>query len=251
MSGLYDAGGYQSIYPLAYHELFGVLTDPHLLTNEAHWRYYHTWGNRAFPFGPELDFPVANLIGIRWIWSRGFAFEDPRLVSRFQSGDITVYENTAAFPRAFVVDQVRTFPTETALLDAIRAADDELLRHTAFMLDSAHPPGIPSPAGAATSTADISRYSPDRVDIDVHAAAPGLVVLTDAFAPGWTATVCGAPATIYRVDVAFRAVAVPAGTCTVTFSYRPAFTYAGMLLAGVAALGLAGFALLMLRRDRR
>ena len=85
ISGLDDAGGYQSVYSLGYHELFGVLTDPYLGTNPADWQYFHAWGNRAFPFGPELDYPVADLMGIRWIWSWNMNFQDPRLVARFHS----------------------------------------------------------------------------------------------------------------------------------------------------------------------
>ena len=249
-AGLDDAGGYESMYPLSYHELFGVLTDPHLRNDPAHWAYFHDWGNRAFPFGPELDLPVADLMGIRWVWTWGMPIDDPQLVPRFNYGSIIVYENRAVFPRAFMVNQTRAFSTEASLLRGLAAADDSELRATAFVVNGDGVPVADPTSGAATGNAVISVYTPDRVDVWVQTPAASLLVLTDTYAPGWTATVCGSSEPISRVDAAFRAVQVPAGTCTVSFRYRPWFTYAGIVVSGLSALALAVFSLVMLRRDR-
>ena len=249
-AGLDDAGGYESMYPLYYHELFGVLTDPHLRNDPSHWAYFHEWGNRAFPFGPELDLPIADLMGIRWVWTSDMPIDNPQLVPRFSYRNITVYENTAAFPRAFLVSRTRAFSTEASLLRGLATADDTGLRAAAFVLDG---DGVPAPepaSGGSTDNAVISKYTPDRVDVWVQASTASLLVLTDTFAPGWTATVCGSSEPISRVYAAFRAVQVPAGTCTVSFRYRPWFTFAGMVVSALSALALAVFSLVMLRHDR-
>src|SRR5262249_40203799 len=47
---------------------------------------------------------------------------------------------------------------------------------------------------------------PERVALRCSAAAPAYAVLLDAWAPGWTATVDGAPAEILRADGYVRAV---------------------------------------------
>ena len=248
-AGLYDAGGLEPIYPLTYHDLLGVLTAPHLNKNAADWRYFNWWGERAFPFGPELDYPVADLMGVRWIWTWNYQLQDPRLVSRFHYRAITVYENLAVFPRAFVVNQVKAFASEPALLSGLAGADDAQLRDAAFTVQGEGVPDLSGPS--ASSDVTVSRYSPDRVDLWVQSSAPGLLILTDTYAPGWTATVCGSSAPIYRVYAAYRAVSFPGGTCTVTFKYRPLFTYAGFVAAGFTALGLIGFTVLMTWRDRR
>jgi hypothetical protein len=84
----------------------------------------------------------------------------------------------------------------------------------------------------------------------VGTSRPSLVVRSVAAAPGWSATVrTGARGVSHEVAVPtngalVQAVPVPAGTSTVTWSYRPTSVTAGAAtsLAGVAALGTLGLA---------
>jgi uncharacterized membrane protein YfhO len=66
------------------------------------------------------------------------------------------------------------------------------------------------------------------------------VVLADTFTPDWTATVDGRSAPVWRANVAFRAVPVPAGRHEVVMRYRPPSALWGMALtaAGIAAAAL-------------
>jgi uncharacterized membrane protein YfhO len=81
-------------------------------------------------------------------------------------------------------------------------------------------------------------YGERRVEIATDADADALLVLLDAMAPGWTASVTGAPAPILTANVAFRAVRVPAGRHTVTFSYTPPHWHLGIGVT-LAALGVS------------
>ncbi|MEA3338897.1 MAG: YfhO family protein, partial [Chloroflexota bacterium] len=89
------------------------------------------------------------------------------------------------------------------------------------------------------SSARITHYAPERVEIELDASAPGYLVLTDAWYPGWQATVDGEPAPIQRADLLFRAVAVEAGQHHVIFTFRPASVWAGMSVSLAALVGLA------------
>lgn len=76
----------------------------------------------------------------------------------------------------------------------------------------------------------------DRLELDVEASLPTVLVVRDGWAPGWSATVDGASAPVLRADGRHRAVPVPAGRCRVVLSYRPPPLRAGL---GIAAVALA------------
>jgi hypothetical protein len=70
----------------------------------------------------------------------------------------------------------------------------------------------------------------------------GWVVLANTSYPGWQATLDGRPAPIRHADVAFQAVAVPAGAHRLVFDYHPDSLRDGWLLTalgGVCFLALA------------
>ena len=68
----------------------------------------------------------------------------------------------------------------------------------------------------------------------VNACAKGYLIVSDAYFPGWYASVNGAPAPIERVDLALRAVRVPAGNSIVLMRYHPKSFAVGVGLAGPA-----------------
>lgn len=80
----------------------------------------------------------------------------------------------------------------------------------------------------------------------VTADAPAYLVFAETWYPGWSATVNGAPATLYRANLAFQAVSVPAGESEVVFRYR-----INGFAMGAAASALTLLIALTLLRPRR
>jgi hypothetical protein len=110
----------------------------------------------------------------------------------------------------------------------------------------------PSARGAAPGAATITAYAPERVAIRTESEAPALLVLTDAYYPGWETAVDGQPAPLYQADALFRGVFVPAGEHDVTFTFTaPAYrmgrlvSLLGLLLWSVLAALLFGWRRLM------
>jgi hypothetical protein len=92
---------------------------------------------------------------------------------------------------------------------------------------------VPHGSGSATFVHD----GAGTVSLVARMRRPGLVVLADQFAPGWSVSVDGRAATPRRYDSVLRAVAVPAGRHQIVWRYRTPGLVAG------AALSLTGLVL--------
>ncbi len=83
--------------------------------------------------------------------------------------------------------------------------------------------------------------APDRLEFTAVADRPTLLVVRDAFAAGWTATVDAAPAPLLRADGRHRAVPIPAGHSHVVLRYRPVGLLGAACLS-LLCLGLVAWA---------
>jgi uncharacterized membrane protein YfhO len=81
----------------------------------------------------------------------------------------------------------------------------------------------------------------DQVVLRTNAAVPAVLVLADMAAPGWSVEVDGRAAKLLTADLALRAVAVPAGSHTVTFRYRDASYRTGLTLTMIGVILTLGF----------
>jgi hypothetical protein len=74
-------------------------------------------------------------------------------------------------------------------------------------------------------------YEPHRIRLRVNAPSDGWLFLSDTWYPGWSASVDGREAPVFRANVAGRAIRIPAGEHRVEFRYRPVSFVLGCLLA--------------------
>lgn len=167
----------------------------------------------------------------------------PGVRRAYDGPDARVYAYGRALPRAFVVGAQTVVGSEEEALEAITAPDFDG-RRTAIVEDRIG--GLPQGSRPPPGEARLARLEPERVEVDVSARRPGLLVLSDLEYPGWKAEVGGEETDIERVDYLMRGVRVPAGDSTVTFSYRPlSFTVGWVVsllaLAGVVTTGALGW----------
>ncbi len=80
----------------------------------------------------------------------------------------------------------------------------------------------------------------NRLVAEIEAPADGVVVVSEAFFPGWSARVDGAPAAVFPANAAFRGVLVGPGRHRIEMEYSSG---AWPTLALVSLLGFAGAAL--------
>ena len=116
------------------------------------------------------------------------------------------------------------------------------------------PPPNSGPQASQPASAAYTEASPENVTVAVDAPSPSIVVVRNAFDPGWSATVDGRPAPVLPTDFLLQGVAVGAGHHVVRLTYRDAEVTLGMR-AGIVVwfLLLATFlaAAIWERRDRR
>ena len=86
--------------------------------------------------------------------------------------------------------------------------------------------------------------NPQQAVLDVRLDSAGLIILADAYYPGWELLIDGRPAPIYRVNVCMRGAAVSAGHYRLVFTFAPQSFRVGRLvsIAGLAALLILGMA---------
>lgn len=73
--------------------------------------------------------------------------------------------------------------------------------------------------GAGTAT--LTKYAVNEMHYTMDSQEGGLVVFSEIFYPGWTATIDGEPVEIGRVNYLLRAIKMPAGKHEVVLEYRP------------------------------
>ena len=158
--------------------------------------------------------PLLNLLNVCHVLSR-YALNGYALVE--EAGDVFVYRNEEASPRAYFVDNaIVAISAEEAIALTKQRTD---LRTTAIVESTA--PLDLTPNAAAASRLEITDYENTHINIDVDAAGDMLLILSDTHYPGWHASVDGQPVTILRAYGLFRAVLVPEGAQRVSFTYSP------------------------------
>ena len=99
--------------------------------------------------------------------------------------------------------------------------------------------GAAFPVEGAVGRIEWLQETPGRIEMAVEVDRPSVVLVRDAYAPGWTAAVDGTPVPVLRADGRHRAVPIGTGRSRVRMIYRPPGLATGVALAGVS-LALAG-----------
>ena len=231
-------------------------------------------GARPLPNAPTL-----RLLGTEYLLlpdkyvpgTKDNPFADKVEAAKLTELDATLWKMKSTFPRTWIVHQVENLPPlpprlNLDVLDA-RARDVLFSKDpnteqrsvrdfaTTAVVETKEPVGLASIGSMTdaplrkTERCEIVSSEPSRVELQVNLVRPGLVVLSDTYAPGWVAllrpkdddTAAPQQLRIHRANRVFRGVVVPEGRHVLTFEYRPTTFYRGAAVSLLAwtALGLA------------
>lgn len=186
-----------------------------------------------------------DLLGIKYIlfkkqdigkvWGFPFSYyEDGKFKKVLEDKKYQIYENVSVFPRAYFVKDYTVETTEQKIIDKMFNRNFNLRESAILEKD----PKIR--AKNANGLAEIKKYEGSTVVIETKSNFPQVLILTDNYYPGWVARIDGVKTEIIRADFTFRAVSVPAGIHSVTFSYEPESFKIGIYLALLGAIGGIG-----------
>jgi hypothetical protein len=109
--------------------------------------------------------------------------------------------------------------------------------------------GSPPPTGGSADAVRVVERAPERWTLETSASAERLLLVTQAFFPGWEASVDGQTAPLVRADYLFQGIYVPAGAHRVELRYRPHSLTIGLLVSLAAALATAALLIPFHRRQ--
>jgi hypothetical protein len=169
----------------------------------------------------------------------------------FSSGSVRVFENVSVLPRAFFVAAaaVQIVDDERAQLARVQQADFDPAASVVLPARPQFPDHEAAVATPAAASTRIEEQTNHRLRLRVAAPGLGIVVISQAYYPGWHATVDAKPAPVLRADYAIQGVAVPAGTHDVDVWFEPRSFRVGLTISAVTAV-LIATAVLVPRRRR-
>jgi uncharacterized membrane protein YfhO len=103
------------------------------------------------------------------------------------------------------------------------------------------PPALYDDPGRHSASAAVESYRLNEIRITAETDAPGYLVLSEIWYPGWKATVDGADAPVLQADWCLRAVPLAAGRHEVVLEFSPSSFRAGAWISSLSlALAVAG-----------
>jgi hypothetical protein len=184
--------------------------------------------------------PVINMLNTRY-----FIFP-------LQDGQTVPIQNPYALGNAWFVDKITYAQNANDEIAKVGQID---LRHEAVADAKFQAQLGDAVAQDTTSTVEIKSYEPNQLTYQVNSGKGGVLVFSEVYYPGWTATIDGEPAELGRVDYILRALSVKPGKHEVVLSFFPKSVDTTETIAYIAyailLLVLAGAAFMAYRRKQK
>ena len=196
-------GGYHAAKLRRYQELIERYINPemqHLFSSVS-----EAGGDMTQVKGDSI-FPVLNMLNAKY-----FIFP-------LEGGQTVPIQNPYVYGNAWFVDQLNYVDNANQEMDALGRLD---LRHQA-VADAKFKAQLGEAVEQDTaSVVIITGYEPNRLAYDVNSGKGGVLVFSEIYYPGWTATIDGEPVELGRVDYVLRAMNVKPGRHEVVLSFFP------------------------------
>ena len=158
-------------------------------------------------------------------------------------GEIDLYQNLKASPRAWFVERAAALPSRE-VLRAIKqgrlpdGAPFDPAKLALFEEEDfgGRPISLPSTGIGSGAEAIVTRYEPQRIEARTRNDQAGFLVLSEVYYRGWDAWVDGVKRPVERVNYTLRGIALPAGEHRVEFVFRSPSFRSGAVFSAFGAI---------------
>ena len=151
-------------------------------------------------------FPVLNMLNTKYF------------IMPLQGGQTVPLQNPYAYGNAWFVDKVSYVENANQEIDKVGKLN---LRHEAVADAKFKEQLGQSVPQDDTSIVKLTQYKPNNLTYEVKSSKGGIVVFSEIYYPGWTATIDGQLTELGRVNYLLRALNVKAGNHKVVLDFHP------------------------------
>ncbi len=196
-------GGYHAAKLRRYQELVERYISPEM--HKAMGAVVEAQGDMQKVNGDSV-YPILNMLNAKYF------------IMPLQGGATTPVMNPHAMGAAWMVNDVKYVDNANEEIDAIGKVN----LHNVAVADKKFESVLgKSVAQDSTSSVKITSYAPNELRYDVSSKNGGVVVFSEVYYPGWTATVDGQPVEVGRVNYVLRAINIKGGNHKVVLEFRP------------------------------
>lgn len=151
-------------------------------------------------------FPVLNMLNARYF------------ILPLQDGQTVPVQNPYVYGPAWYVDNLTYVDNANAEIERVGKMD---IRHEAVADKRFEAQLKTAVKQDSISVVKLTSYMSDRLTYDVNSSKGGVIVFSEVYYPGWTATVDGQPVELGRVNYLLRAVNVAPGKHKIELAFHP------------------------------
>ena len=151
-------------------------------------------------------FPVLNMLNAR------------SFILPLQDGQTVPVQNPYVYGPAWYVDKLTYVDNANAEIERVGKMD---IRHEAVADKRFEAQLKTAVKQDSISVVKLTSYMSDRLTYDVNSSKGGVIVFSEVYYPGWTATVDGQPVELGRVNYLLRAVNVAPGKHKIELAFHP------------------------------
>lgn len=196
-------GGYHAAKLRRYQEMIEQYISPEM---QALFGAVSKAGGDMTQVNGDSIYPVLNMLNTKY-----FIFP-------LEGGQTVPIQNPYVYGNAWLVDKLSYVNNANEEMDAVGKID---LRHEA-VADAKFKEQLGEAVVQDTaSTVQITGYEPNRLNYEVNSGKGGVLVFSEIYYPGWTATVDGEPVELGRVNYILRAMNIKPGKHQVELAFFP------------------------------